>query len=279
MRTTMLWLPRSALWRQMISLCLLMPFVLSCPSWAQSKSEYSKQAGLDAEGNVYVSSDEGKLIKMATLQHCGWVMVASDNQTVGCLVPRGFEPELISQSLQLEVFLRGGTKNTIAVGAPIRDWRFVEGGKQVSVYFGQANAPGTFALYESATGRLIDSLPESPNARLMPQWAKTRLELQDETVPMGPALTLERTLWVAKVLRQIESIEPGMRRKDLLKVFTGEGGLSTRFRRTYVHIECPYIKVDVRFKAAGNENDHLGENPEDVIEEISRPYLAFSVPD
>lgn len=86
-------------------------------------------------------------------------------------------------------------------------------------------------------------------------------------------------MWIAKVLRRIENIKPGMRRRDLLKVFKGEGGLSDRFHRTYVHIECPYIKVDVRFKAASNEHDTLREDSEDVIETISRPYLAFSVPD
>jgi len=70
-----------------------------------------------------------------------------------------------------------------------------------------------------------------------------------------------------------------MRRKDLLVVFTTEGGISNRFQRTYVHVECPYIKVNVRFKAASNEGDGLKENPEDIIESISAPYLAGSVMD
>jgi len=86
-------------------------------------------------------------------------------------------------------------------------------------------------------------------------------------------------MWISKVLRQIDKIKPGMRRQDLLKVFTMEGGESNRFQRTYVHKECPYIKVDVRFKAANNEHDALKEEPEDIIETISRPYLAWSVMD
>ncbi len=45
--------------------------------------EYTKQAELDPQGNVYVSSDEGKLIKMADTGHCMEVRVASDKQTVG----------------------------------------------------------------------------------------------------------------------------------------------------------------------------------------------------
>ena len=51
--------------------------------------------------------------------------------------------------------------------------------------------------------------------------------------------------WVAKVLKQIETVKVGMTRQDLLKVFTTEGGLSTRSWRTFVHKECGYIKVDV----------------------------------
>lgn len=46
-----------------------------------------------------------------------------------------------------------------------------------------------------------------------------------------------------------------------------------------MHKECPYIKVDVRFKAANNEPDALKEEPEDIIETISRPYLAWGVMD
>jgi hypothetical protein len=101
----------------------------------------------------------------------------------------------------------------------------------------------------------------------------------DESVPTSAALTQERTMWISKVLRQIDKIQPGMRRKDLLKVFTTDGGLSNRFQRTYVHRECPYIKVDVRFRAANKELDALGEEPDDVIEAISRPYLAWGVMD
>jgi hypothetical protein len=96
---------------------------------------------------------------------------------------------------------------------------------------------------------------------------------------MSAELTQERRLWVAKVLRQIGKIKPGMRRKDLLTVFTTEGGISTRTQRTYVHIECPYIKVNVHFKAVGGESSGMDEDPDDIIESVSQPYLAWSVID
>jgi hypothetical protein len=70
-----------------------------------------------------------------------------------------------------------------------------------------------------------------------------------------------------------------MQRKDLSKVFTTEGGRSSRFERTYVSIDCPYIKVDVQFKQADRDSDALAEVPEDVIESISRPYLQWTIMD
>jgi hypothetical protein len=70
-----------------------------------------------------------------------------------------------------------------------------------------------------------------------------------------------------------------MTRQDLLKVFTTEGGVSTRFQRTYVYSACPYIKVNVQFKLAKSEENAMEENPDDIIDSISQPYLAGSVMD
>lgn len=244
------------------------------PAWAQEKFEYSKEARLDPRGNVYVSSPEGKLIKMASAGHCSETIFASDKQTVACAVMR---PDL--SWTKLEIYLKGGVTKTIEPGGLIREWHFWKDGRQIAVYSGPATSPGTYALYDAASARIVATLPEPPDENLLPQWAKSPAQVADESVPMSPALAQERTMWIAKVLRQIGRIKPGMRRKDLLKLFTTEGGLSSRLQRRYVLIECPYIKVDVRFKPASNEHDALGENPEDVIETISRPYLEWSVMD
>jgi hypothetical protein len=96
---------------------------------------------------------------------------------------------------------------------------------------------------------------------------------------MGVDHDRERTKWIAQVMRRIARIEPGMKRQDLLRVFTTEGGLSTRFQRTYVYSGCPYIKVNVRFKPASNDGNSAQEEPDDIIESISHPYLAWSVMD
>jgi hypothetical protein len=87
---------------------------------------------------------------------------------------------------------------------------------------------------------------------------------------------LEHTKWIDSVMSSILTIKPGATRKDLLRVFTEEGGLSTRTHRTYVYKRCPYIKVDVRFAPVGDEDNGFTEMPEDKVITISRPYLQYS---
>ena len=91
--------------------------------------------------------------------------------------------------------------------------------------------------------------------------------------------------WVSDVLQQMLTIKPGMTRKTLLTVFTTEGGISTRLRRTFVSRDCPYFKADVTFQAVGRpDRDKDGrvtgiEGDDDIILDISRPYLQFSIMD
>jgi hypothetical protein len=263
--------------------CLLVNFLLSvavaAPCVAQQGRDYTTEAGVDSDGNIYVVSDAGKRIKMATVGHCIEARFADDKQTVGCSVARGTKPEEAMQSLLLEIYLRNGKKQIIETETPM-DWHFWRGGQQVAVYSHSADVKeGHYALYEAASARLVEELAEPGNESLLPEWAKGPTQIQDESVPVGHEYDRERAKWIAKVLRQIEKIKPGMKRLDLLKVFTIEGGLSTRFLRTYVYSECPYIKVNVRFKAATNVSNGVEEDSDDIIESISQPFLAWSVMD
>jgi hypothetical protein len=246
--------------------------------------EYVRQAELDSQGNIFVSSDQGKLIWMGNDNHCWEMSGASDQQTMGCSVkqdqPQGNSLHNSMSSFQLEIYRKGEHKQIIQPGAAILEWHFWKDGDQVAVYSGPRTGERTYALYDSATGRLIARLAEPADEALLPQWAKNRAQLQDESVLMSTELTQERTKWIAKALRQIGKIEPGMRRKDLLKTFTTEGGLSFRTQQTYVYIECPYIKMDVHFKAVdGGDEAGTNEHLNDIIESISQPYLAWSVMD
>ena len=91
--------------------------------------------------------------------------------------------------------------------------------------------------------------------------------------------------WVAETLERMETVKVGMTRGDLLKVFTTEGGLSFPLQQRFVSRDCRYFKVDVRFRAVGRpERDSDGRQTwdtlnQDVIVEISRPYLQFSILD
>jgi hypothetical protein len=101
----------------------------------------------------------------------------------------------------------------------------------------------------------------------------------------SPQKSQSHTEWMANSLEEMQKIKVGMTREDLLKVFTTEGGLSTDLNRTYVYRECPYIKVDVEFEPVGRPARDadgrvtLVEANEDVIKNISKPYLAWMVVD
>jgi hypothetical protein len=84
---------------------------------------------------------------------------------------------------------------------------------------------------------------------------------------------------IEKIIKDINTIKPGMTRSDLLKIFTMEGGLSTRTWRRYVYWKCPYIKVDVEFKPIEDEKEKFQQNPGDIIVKISQPFLEFSIID
>jgi hypothetical protein len=91
--------------------------------------------------------------------------------------------------------------------------------------------------------------------------------------------TDEHTAWIAKSLKEIESVKVGMTRVDLLRVFAEEGGISTRAWRRYAYRDCPYIKVDVEFEPVGEPLNKLSQSPKDKIIKISRPFLEWSIID
>jgi hypothetical protein len=99
------------------------------------------------------------------------------------------------------------------------------------------------------------------------------------TLEGEPSLDMEHMQWVSSVLRWTYDIKPGMTRKDLLRVYTVEGGLSTRTHRTYVLKGCPGIKVDVEFVPVGDVQDGLNQSLNDKIQKISKPYLDYGIYD
>ena len=88
----------------------------------------------------------------------------------------------------------------------------------------------------------------------------------------------EHTKWIAESLLEIQTLKPGMTRRDLRHVFEEEGGLSTPLARRYAYRDCPYIKVDVTFHPS-TEPGERSERPGDTIKTISAPFLEWSIVD
>ncbi|MGB8367969.1 MAG: hypothetical protein ACLPYZ_16075 [Limisphaerales bacterium] len=87
------------------------------------------------------------------------------------------------------------------------------------------------------------------------------------------------TKQIADVLKECQTIKPGMTRAEFSKVLTTEGGFSTARHRTYVYRGCPYIKDDVDFTLSDAKQGPLDERPTDIINKISKPYLEWSISD
>ena len=84
----------------------------------------------------------------------------------------------------------------------------------------------------------------------------------------------ELTQWLGSSLAQIEKIQLGMTRSDVEKLFVSDGGMSTRYRKTFVFRDCPYIKIDVEFTSNDENGKPIKEEPADRITLVSKPYLA-----
>ena len=233
----------------------------------------------DEQTGVFVDSTDGHRIRMADLDHCVEAVTASDGETVGCLVSRGLGDLRFVPQLQIEVYWTGGHKLVLKPGGPIRDWRFWREGTQVAISFESGPGRIVYALFNAQTGELIERIPEPKYRSMLPQWAKSQIQIEDESVPTGPAFDEERRKWLSKVMGQLAAIKPGMHRQDLAELVHEDGGISFGWERRFVLGECPLIKIDVRFKPSGEGHQWLQEDPDDVIESVSKPYLEHPFAD
>lgn len=105
----------------------------------------------------------------------------------------------------------------------------------------------------------------------------TALTALGKLIFRGPQVDDTLTRKIGHILMDSAQIRPGTTRKELLNLFTTEGGLSTATVRTYVHRRCRYIKVDVQFNLT--QPDQHDEQPTDTVRKVSRPYLQWSIMD
>ena len=100
----------------------------------------------------------------------------------------------------------------------------------------------------------------------------------------APAVDPALTRSMDQVLKDVSRIQPGMTRAHLLRVFTTEGGLSTRESEQFVYRRCPYIKAVVNFRRPDDADDNWSTAPDeewtgDIIQSISKPFLEYSITD
>ncbi len=88
----------------------------------------------------------------------------------------------------------------------------------------------------------------------------------------------EFTLKIKSLLQSVGQIKPGLTRKDVLVLFTTEGGLSSRSWNHFVLRTCPYIKIDVTFSLPADA-DEFHEESTDIIKTVSKPYLEYGIYD
>lgn len=205
---------------------------------------------------------------------CWEFVTAPDQRATVCLLRQGIAPNGAMLSSQIEIGLKNGRKILITPGGPVREWHFCRHGREIAVSFTIAGDKVSDALYQTSTGKLIDKVDQEPrDLGTLPKWAKNQTELDDESVRESASLDEQRSKWLFNVMRRIETIHPGMQRKDLDALFIADGGVSTRTEERYVYRNCRVIKVDVRFKAPTEARKGIWEDPDDVIESISQPYL------
>lgn len=104
-------------------------------------------------------------------------------------------------------------------------------------------------------------------------------------MPQTTQTPADHVAWAAEALKRMQTIKPGMTREDLLRVFTTEGGIFTARQRRFVSRDCPLFKVIVTFETVARPGVDssgrvtTGEKDQDVIVDISRPFLEFSIMD
>lgn len=89
--------------------------------------------------------------------------------------------------------------------------------------------------------------------------------------------SLSRNEWIGRALREMETIQPGMKREALDKVFVPSGEVSTPAQGHYNYKDCPYFRVDIDFTVANGADGKPVADPGDAIAKVSRPHLEWPV--
>ena len=237
-----------------------------------------QQTGLTLEtnGDITLISQDGHRAVLAEHSHCNEIRGTPDGEMLMCFVSRGTDDHGFLPQFEIEIYHADGQKQVLAPGGPIREWHFWNEARQLALSFTASNGRIGDALYDVQTGNLFETIEEPADLSHLPQWAKTQLQIDDESVPTDERSQEMQGKWLAKTFRQIESIKPGMHRRDLDSLFRHDGGIQVGpSEDRYVFKACSLIKIDVGFSLTGNSDDPFNEDPDDLITSVSKPYLQY----
>ncbi len=243
---------------------------------------HPEQTGLTLDGNggIALISKDGHRTLLAEHGHCNEIAGTPDNRLMVCMVSRGLDNRGLQAQFQIEIYHDDGSKFVLEPGGSIRDWHLWNNDQQIAVSFKARDAQVSDALYSLDSGDLVESLAEPADLTQLPQWAKSRTQIDDESVPTDADSQQMRTAWMGKIFRQIETIQPGMHRRDLVALFREDGGINPiNHQYRYIFKECSMIKIDVSFKPSDGTRSSQEEDPDDIIESVSRPYLQYPIMD
>ena len=102
-----------------------------------------------------------------------------------------------------------------------------------------------------------------------------------ESAPPATTEQQARIRWVGECLRDFNALKLGMTRTEVETVFPQYTWDIHSFPTRIIHPDCPLFMIDVDFDVKGNPEDHnrATPSPEDLVTNISKPYIAFPVHD
>ncbi|HEX3083690.1 MAG TPA: hypothetical protein VHP99_04145 [Pyrinomonadaceae bacterium] len=85
--------------------------------------------------------------------------------------------------------------------------------------------------------------------------------------------------WLEDRYKEAASIQPGMTRADLMKLFIEDGGIQMIPARRYVLKSCYLIQIEVKLEGPSQGDYRSVPDNELKIVEVSKPYLQHMAQD
>ena len=95
------------------------------------------------------------------------------------------------------------------------------------------------------------------------------------------AKQLERYAWIRECLVAFEKAQTGMTRQEINSLFEPDGGFNSFHETRYCNPYCAFFKIDVAYDTTFTTNSvgRVIAGPNDVVTNISRPYLEYPTND